>query len=233
MNSSTRVWIVALFVGMALVVSALPAPASYVSSDRRFPAPMYAGTNPVEYATPGGVYRAGRDSDFFDVFLEPPPLARVNLPTTPGVTQVDSFFDVFAEFDLALLPSPPVSTHAPAPMTTSATRLNGLPPGEPVWATEILEMHISGGEMPTGVRIRESPTKASLGRHSITELGGGLYRIDSFFDVFTELSIDGGQTWTPGSSANRLVGALPEPTASVLMILGSAALLGMRRRSRT
>lgn len=46
--------------------------------------------------------------------------------------------------------------------------------------------------------IRESPAKASLGRTSVrtNTLSGG-YMISSFFDVFTEVSLDGGQTWSP------------------------------------
>src|SRR5687768_16531497 len=50
------------------------------------------------------------------------------------------------------------------------------------------------------LRIRESPTRQSLGRTSIRSLPGGTYRIDSFFDVFVELSIDDGQTWRPGDA---------------------------------
>jgi len=228
MNSRTQWFVIALVAGLAAFYLSSSLRASYVSSNLRFPAPQYMGTNPVEYATPGGVYRVGRGHDFFDIFTEPPP--GVALPTSPGVPQVNSFFDVFAEFDLALLPAAPVSTHAPAPLMTSVTKLNGLPPGEPVFGTELLQMNITGGGMPVGVMIRESPTRQSLGRHSITELGGGLYEIDSFFDVFTELSIDGGQTWTPGNTANRLVGVAPEPTAAVLMLLGSAAGIGIRGR---
>src|SRR6185369_7648226 len=33
----------------------------------------------------------------------------------------------------------------------------------------------------------------------------GRYRIESFFDVFTELSIDGGQSWMPGDGPVRVV----------------------------
>jgi len=55
--------------------------------------------------------------------------------------------------------------------------------------TEMLSLDLSGG----GVTIRESPTLPSLGQTGIAGIGGGLYRIDSFFDVFTELSVDGGQ----------------------------------------
>ena len=49
------------------------------------------------------------------------------------------------------------------------------------------------GYVPGGppILIREDPAQASVGQTTITDLGGGLYHIDSFFDVFTELSVDG------------------------------------------
>ena len=61
--------------------------------------------------------------------------------------------------------------------------------------TEMLALSISGGGLPGGMMIRESPTKASLGRTTIRPDPGGGYRIGSFFDIFTEMSTDGGQTW--------------------------------------
>ena len=70
---------------------------------------------------------------------------------------------------------------------------------------EIVSMHLQG-EIP-GVEsseIRESITLASGGHTDITDIGGGLYRIESFFDVFTELSVDGGVTWMPSTDSVRV-----------------------------
>ena len=44
----------------------------------------------------------------------------------------------------------------------------------------------------------------SPGRTTITDIGGGLYQIDSFFDVFTELSIDGGAFQPQTNPAGRM-----------------------------
>ncbi len=63
--------------------------------------------------------------------------------------------------------------------------------------TEMLQLDLVGGTLPSNVRLRESPTRASSGKTSIQFLGGDQYRISSFFDIFTELSIDDGATWTP------------------------------------
>jgi hypothetical protein len=69
--------------------------------------------------------------------------------------------------------------------------------------TEMLQLDLAGGSLPAGTMIRESPTKQSLGKTSITDAGGGQFRIGSFFDIFTELSLDGGVTWSPSTSAHR------------------------------
>jgi hypothetical protein len=71
--------------------------------------------------------------------------------------------------------------------------------------TEMLQLDISGGTLPPGTMLRESPTRASTGRTTIrTDAGGGGYHIDSFFDVFFEISVDGGTIWSPRSNTVRV-----------------------------
>jgi hypothetical protein len=63
--------------------------------------------------------------------------------------------------------------------------------------TEMTQLNVVGGGLPAGVLIRESPTKASLGRTTSSATGGGGYQTDSFFDIFTEVSTDSGTSWLP------------------------------------
>ena len=65
--------------------------------------------------------------------------------------------------------------------------------------TEMLQLNISGGSLPAGMMLRESPSRQSLGRTSI-RIAGTDFMTSSFFDIFTELSADGGQTWQPCST---------------------------------
>lgn len=98
--------------------------------------------------------------------------------------------------------------------------------------TEMLQLSLTGLSPLGQVLIRESPTLPSLGRTTITDLGGGQYQIDSFFDVFTELSIDGGQTWVPstGSARVELQPDVPEPSSQLLIV--TAIALGANRFRR-
>src|SRR5207244_12557307 len=65
--------------------------------------------------------------------------------------------------------------------------------------------------LPAGVMIRESPTRASTGKTSIRQVPGG-NMIGSFFDVFPEISLDGGQSWTPASSGAARVDMHHDPS---------------------
>jgi hypothetical protein len=90
-----------------------------------------------------------------------------------------------------------------ADCTVKVTNI-GAQGNDQVYQTEMLQLDLSGGNMPAGVMLRESPTRQSTGETRITSLPGGDYLISSFFDIWTELSLDGGQTWLPSSSAGHM-----------------------------
>jgi hypothetical protein len=81
--------------------------------------------------------------------------------------------------------------------------------------TEITQLEGRFMVMPTGIgaaatapriRLRESPTRPSLGKTSIREAasGDGTFRIGSFFDVFVDVSLDDGQTWGSAQTPVRM-----------------------------
>ena len=100
-------------------------------------------------------------------------------------------------------------------------------------------MELTGNVPGIGqVMLRDSPTLPSTGEHTLSPMapmGGmpGMLKIDSFFDVFTELSLDGGMTWHEASGPLRMTitNITPEPGTAGLALLG-AAVLGTRRRRR-
>ena len=92
----------------------------------------------------------------------------------------------------------------------TATQTN--PPDFRLFDAELLSLDITNGGLPPVMRIRESPTLQSLGVMLIRPLPDLSYTICSFFDVFTELSMNGGLTWSPatnGSIPLLLVGGTP------------------------
>ena len=115
--------------------------------------------------------------------------------SSPGAFATHTF-DAVMDFTLSMNGGPVVPTTAPAHVT-SFDRFNHVSGPTRFFDTEMIQLDISGGSLPAGTRIRESPTLASTGATSVQDLGGGSFRIDSFFDVFTELSIDTGLTWVP------------------------------------
>jgi len=69
---------------------------------------------------------------------------------------------------------------------------------------ELLALDLAPGALPANVKLRESPTLASTGHMQQTEVTPGNFHVTSFFDVFFELSIDGGQSWSPAQGPSHV-----------------------------
>lgn len=88
--------------------------------------------------------------------------------------------------------------------------------------SEIVYMNLMGTFNSHTIEARLNPNKKSLGETSITGIEGEFF-IDSFFDVFAELSIDGGP-FIPGPVRQAVLQGVPEPGASGLVLVGLAGL---------
>jgi hypothetical protein len=119
---------------------------------------------------------------------------------TVGIDEIETFYSIWdATVDFG---SGTVLASLTGPVQTitygKALSTTGL------FDVEIVSMTLSGDVDGMPIMLRESPTHASPGRTAITDLGGGQYQIESFFDVFTELSVDGGDAWSPANDLVRL-----------------------------
>lgn len=102
------------------------------------------------------------------------------------------------------------------------------------FATEMLALNMAGtltlpDSSTINVMIRESPTLVSPGEVSITHLPNNNDLVASYFRINSEMSIDGGLEWIPGSN-EELVVILPEPSMSLLMGLGFGLLGFFQKR---
>jgi hypothetical protein len=81
--------------------------------------------------------------------------------------------------------------------------------------TQMLSMDLRGSVGSHSVEIITDPSQASTGQTTIADNGGGTFHITSFFDVFTELSLDGG-SFIPQSNGPALVTLTTTPLPSSL-----------------
>lgn len=130
------------------------------------------------------------------------------LPNTPGVAQPFALNGrLTSSFTRAGASSVPVSADVSADVNLTLVETTG---STRYFDAEVLSLTLTGAVSPAEFRLRESPTRQSLGRHCVTDLGGGNFRIASFFDIFTEISVDGGSTWSECDAPMRLELGGPE-----------------------
>jgi len=197
-----------LAAGLALVLAAPSVLAQCQTNQNCWPPPggcAYPAPGPVFYpGTPGPMgIRNGELSD---------PSACAPLPPQGG-SQIDSFFDIVVIIELTTDGGTNWTPYALPPRPSTVRIQPPIPSGPDLFFdTEMLQLDLSGGGMP--VMIRESPTLPSTGRITQRDLGGGQYQLDSFFDVFTELSLDGGQSWFPSNQPlhTTTIDKSPTPT---------------------
>lgn len=99
--------------------------------------------------------------------------------------------------------------------------------------SEMIGLDLTGNDPVLGpVHLRETADSTPTGTTDIEPLPGG-YGITSFFDVFTEISIGGGNTWLPsttGATEIDLAPRMPEPGSVFLLSAGVFVLAGRLRR---
>ncbi|MBA4312083.1 MAG: hypothetical protein C0417_05595 [Chlorobiaceae bacterium] len=115
-------------------------------------------------------------------------------PPAPGGSQTNSFAGI-VEFEISM-DGGLTWTSASGGSNENVFVNSGIDDGSArFFDTEMLSMNIAGGTIPMGLQIRESPTKPSTGRCDILLMDTGDYRLCSFFDIYLEISVDGGMSW--------------------------------------
>jgi hypothetical protein len=227
----------AFALAVSLAFTAL-AHADYISPNREItPAPAYDAADPVaekikydpNYVPPkvgvGHVTINRRD-------IAPPIISPTGQIDYPAVD-----FDVFV--DVVGKKSNGGTAHYAMYSLQKACRLSYTPipnhPGlydttfsfDPFTLTAIDPPQPTDPDPITSALLRQGSPSAPNGQTQVTDLGNGQFQFTSFFDVFFDISLDNGTTWTPAELPHHLT-ALPEP-ASIALVLPTLFVL---RRSR-
>lgn len=131
--------------------------------------------------------------------------ASVAPPRAAGTSALAEYHATFTG-ELSLGPPADATNYAVEGRVHMAERLTfaELRGSELVLETELVVLDLQGAGMPAGILVRESPTRASIGRATITTLTRGRHRVESSYEVWLELSGDGGRSWIPADAAVRM-----------------------------
>jgi hypothetical protein len=97
------------------------------------------------------------------------------------------------------------------------------------FATQLTALDLTGSGGGHSFELMLDPTKTSTGQTTISPSGGD-FRVSSFFDVFVELSIDGGTPVPDVASRHITLESVPEPGTAGLAFLGLTVLISVSRR---
>ncbi len=176
--------------------------------DNSWPPPgqfsLWPANGDLDFST---AFANGAVMSFFDIFTQLG-TTRPQLPTTVAEF-VDCSSAERCHFRLnPTAASPALDVDCAAACTVRLTCAGSDSSGACYFDTEMLQLDLTGNELPPGMRLRESPSKQSLGKHTVrvaaTDGTGGGSVVDSFFDVFLELSTDAGKSWSPAAAPVRL-----------------------------
>ena len=118
-----------------------------------------------------------------------------------GMNEIESFGST-ASGDVTINGSPAIPFTLSGPVSVEVFGKVGNTLG--TFNTQMLSMDLTGNVAGHSVEIKTDPAQASTGQTTIADNGGGTFHITSFFDVFTELSLDNGP-FIPQSNGPALV----------------------------
>lgn len=152
-------------------------------------------------------------------------------PTPVGTAEIVQ--DFFGEGTLDLLSAAGVSTRYSGAFNglLSSRRRDGSGGTRATVSSSVLSLRfnltpILGG---AGVHLRASPIRSGTGSTTVEDLGNGTFRVESFFDIFVDLSFDGGQNWYEAAAPLHL-DLVPSPTVATAFFVASGLTIARRRR---
>jgi hypothetical protein len=173
----------------------------------------------------GATFPGGHTLGWYIHFVRPQIGTIPATPPNPGFGNSfasDSFYDI-TEF-IIMYDGKPYNGDQNPVVIVHVSGTDNLP-NTSTFQTQILQL-VETIQFPVMIRI--SPTLQSTGQTQITDVGGR-YQLESFYNIFSELSVDGGNTWLPADGPALMQSLVPEPTSIVLAATGLIGLLLVRR----
>lgn len=95
---------------------------------------------------------------------------------------------------------------------------------------QIDDFNFAGTFLMNTFDVKQNPTMASTGSATLSKLASGLYDVSSSFDIYAELSVNGGP-FAPGPERTASLGT-PEPSSWALLITVVGLFAWKMRRTR-
>lgn len=230
----------ALFSFVVAVSPALADLPTFMTIDNRLPTPQV----PYSLAAPPADFGPSQMITLYSLDLQAKNPDQVEAPvfdSGSGRLTLDSFFDVTYRLELSIGLGPVFPVFGDGQMHVVGQ--NAFIPNlfVTLYDLELTQLDLfppATDDSVVPVMLRESPTAASTGQITLIDTCPACappfasYQVTSFFDVFAEISIDGGSTWTPSNGSFRIVQGLPEPSTWTIAAL-ALTLAGRRRRRQT